>query len=192
MPIQRTNLTGAALGVLFVALAGAQSTAVSTATSSGSATVQLEPVEVTGSRIRSVLGEATVQPVFTYTREELDILGVQQMTDLNNYIPQLPTVAWESTPETGYVNLANNGGRTNFNGGLRNLGNTATLMLINGRRAPKLGTATGSDSYDLSGIPMSAIERIDVLTDGASAIYGADAAAGVINVILKKTTAARS
>ncbi|MSU23081.1 MAG: TonB-dependent receptor [Opitutus sp.] len=150
------------------------------------APVTLEPVEVTGSRIRSVLGEATVQPVFTYTREELDILGVQQMTDLNNFIPQLPTVAWESTPETGYVNLANNGGRTNFNGGLRNLGNTATLLLIDGRRAPKLGTATGSDSYDLSGIPMAAIERIDVLTDGASAIYGADAAAGVINVILKK------
>ncbi|MFO1451275.1 MAG: TonB-dependent receptor [Opitutaceae bacterium] len=149
-------------------------------------TVKLQSYEVTGSRIRGVLGEATVQPVITYTAAELEDLGVQVMTDLNTYIPQLPTIAWESTPETGITNLANNGGRVNFNGGLRNLGNTATLLLINGRRAPKLGTAMGLDSYDLSGVPVSAIERIEVLTDGASAVYGSDALAGVINVILKK------
>lgn len=143
-------------------------------------------VEVTGSRIRSVLGEATVQPVYTYTSKDLERLGVQQMTDLNNYIPQLPTLAWESTPQTGFVNLANVGGRTNFNGGLRGLGDTATLLLVNGRRVPKLGAADSADAYDISGIPMTAVDRIEVLTDGASAIYGADAAAGVINIILKK------
>ncbi len=143
-------------------------------------------VVVTGSRIRSVVGEATVQPVYIYTSEDLERLGVQQMTDLNNYVPQLPTLAWESTPETGFTNLANQGGRVNFNGGLRNLGDTATLLLINGRRAPRLGAADGADSYDLSGIPISAVERVEILTDGASAVYGADAAAGVINVILKK------
>lgn len=152
----------------------------------GDGTIALNEVEVTGSRIRGVLGEATVQPVISFTAAELEEMGVQVMTDLNSYIPQLPTIAWESTPETGITNLANNGGRINFNGGLRNLGNTATLLLVNGRRVPKLGTATGADAYDLSGIPISSIERIEVLTDGASAIYGADALAGVINIILKR------
>ncbi len=149
-------------------------------------TLKLEDYTVTGSRIRGVLGEATMQPVISYTARDLETMGVQVMTDLNNYIPQLPTIAWESTPETGVTNLAQNGGRVNFNGGLRNLGNTATLLLVNGRRVPKLGSAMGLDSYDLSGIPMSAIERIEVLTDGASAVYGADALAGVINIILKR------
>lgn len=152
----------------------------------GDGTISLTEVEVTGSRIRGVFGEATVQPVISFTAAELEQMGLQVMTDLNSYIPQLPTIAWESTPETGNTNLANNGGRINFNGGLRNLGNTATLLLVNGRRVPKLGTATGADAYDLSGIPMSSIERIEVLTDGASAVYGADALAGVINIILKR------
>ena len=186
MHTHRTALAAALLGALLVVPATAQTTAVPSTTSSGGATIQLEPVEVTGSRIRSVLGEATAQPLTVYTRAEIDQLGITTMTDLNNYIPQLPTIAWESTPETGFVNLANDGGRSNFNGGLRNLGNTATLLLINGRRVPKLGQAMGLDSYDFGGVPMSAIDRIEVLSDGASAIYGADAMAGVINIILKK------
>jgi iron complex outermembrane recepter protein len=149
-------------------------------------TVVMEEYEVTGSRIRGVLGEATVQPVITFTAAELQEMGVQVMTDLNNYVPQLPHTTWESTPETGITNLSQHGGRVNFNGGLRNLGNTATLLLVNGRRVPKLGAAMGLDSYDLSGIPISAIDRIEILTDGASAVYGADALAGVMNIILKR------
>ena len=180
------------LGVLFsllaasLPLATAQIAPTAAPAGSAGAPVTLEPVEVTGSRIRSVLGEATAQPVITYTREDFERLGIATLQDFNTYIPQLPTIAWESTPETGYVNLANDGGRTNFNGGLRALGNTATLILVNGRRVPKLGQAMGSDSYDFGGVPISSIERVEVLTDGASAVYGADAMAGVINIILKK------
>jgi outer membrane receptor protein involved in Fe transport len=179
------SLLPSLLALLLAPSAGSAQVSSSTPASPGDPQV-LEPVEVTGSRIRSVLGEATANPVITYTREDFDRLGIATLQDFNTYIPQLPTIAWESTPETGYVNLANDGGRTNFNGGLRTLGNTATLILVNGRRVPKLGTATGSDSYDFGGVPISSIERVEVLTDGASAVYGADAMAGVINIILKK------
>ncbi len=63
----------------------------------------------------------------------------------------------------------------------------ATLLLINGRRAPRNGQQQGQDGYDLGGIPLSAVERVEVLLDGASAVYGADAVGGVINVILKRS-----
>ncbi len=67
---------------------------------------------------------------------------------------------------------------------LRGLGTGATLVLVNGRRQPYSGTE--ADFVDLSGIPWSAVDRIEVLPDGASALYGSDAIAGVVNVIMRK------
>src|SRR3546814_16628280 len=68
---------------------------------------------------------------------------------------------------------------------LRGLGGQRTLVLIDGHRAPKAPFAAGSGT-DLNAIPLAAVERIEVLTDGASAVYGADAVGGVINLILRK------
>jgi len=153
----------------------------------------LETYEVTGSRIRGVLGEAAAQPVFTYTRKELDRFGATTFADLQRYIPQLPETNWNRQLETSLAGspeaaLSTDAiGYTDLGTGLRNLGNTSTLVLVDGRRLPKLGQMFATTSaYDLSGIPLAAVERIEVLTDGASAVYGADALAGVLNIILKK------
>src|SRR6266850_1986854 len=70
---------------------------------------------------------------------------------------------------------------------LRGLGANRTLTLLNGRRAGPAGTRGGVSSFDLNVIPLSAIERIEVLKDGASSIYGSDAVAGVVNIITKKS-----
>src|SRR5262249_42318610 len=67
---------------------------------------------------------------------------------------------------------------------LRGLGESATLVLVNGRRVAPAGGYTGS-FVDVSNLPLSAVERVEVLTDGASALYGADAIAGVVNFILR-------
>jgi iron complex outermembrane receptor protein len=70
---------------------------------------------------------------------------------------------------------------------LRGGSQTETLLLVDGKRVPLTGLRnSGGNGYDLGGIPLSAVERVEVLLDGASAIYGADAINGVINVILKK------
>lgn len=153
--------------------------------------VVLEDYAVTGSRIRGVFGEATVQPVYTYTRQDLDRFGAQSFADLQRYIPQLPLTDWNTQIETSFAGspgaASGSLGFNDFGTGLRNLGGTATLVLVDGRRVPKLRQySEGTASYDLSGIPLSAVERIEVLTDGASAVYGADALAGVVNIILKK------
>ena len=149
----------------------------------------LEKVEVTGSRIRSLNGEATALPVLTLTQVELEQRGVNRLADIRWAIPQL-------APSRGYNdNLTNSGTSraqtvgTSIN--LRGLGNTTTLILIDGHRIPHTGQeapggAGGREDYNMDGIPVSAIDRIEVLTQGASAIYGADAITGVVNIILKK------
>ena len=152
-------------------------------------TVSLEKVEVTGSRIRSLNGEATALPVFTLTQIELEQRGVNRLADIRWAIPQLAA-------SRGYNdNLVNSGTSraqtvgTSIN--LRGLGNTTTLILIDGHRIPHTGQeapggAGGREDYNMDGIPVSAIDRIEVLTQGASAVYGADAITGVVNIILKK------
>ena len=150
---------------------------------------ELEKVEVTGSRIRSLNGEATALPVFTLTQVELEQRGVNRLADIRWAIPQLAA-------SRGYNDNLTNGGTsraqtvgTSIN--LRGLGNTTTLILIDGHRIPHTGQeapggAGGREDYNMDGIPVSAIDRIEVLTQGASAIYGADAITGVVNIILKK------
>ena len=151
--------------------------------------MQLEQVEVTGSRIRSLNGEATALPVFTLTQVELEQRGVNRLADIRWAIPQLAA-------SRGYNDNLINGGTsraqtvgTSIN--LRGLGNTTTLILIDGHRIPHTGQeapggAGGREDYNMDGIPVSAIDRIEVLTQGASAVYGADAITGVVNIILKK------
>jgi outer membrane receptor protein involved in Fe transport len=132
------------------------------------------PVEIVGTRIKRVEAE-TSQPIFTLTREEIQAQG---LTSIGDVIQNLTTNG--STLNTTF----NNGGNGETRVSLRNLGSNRTLVLVNGRRWVG-GTGLGG-AVDLNTIPTAAVDRIEVLKDGASAIYGSDAIAGVVNVILRK------
>ncbi|WP_283248524.1 TonB-dependent receptor domain-containing protein [Luteibacter aegosomatis] len=130
-------------------------------------------VTVTGSRIRGIDVE-TAQPVFTMNREAIKATG---LTDLGDIIARMPSASTpEITPQDSLSSSNDAGGRY---ASLRNLGAVRTLVLVNGRRwTSSLGGLT-----DLSTIPVSIVERIEVLKDGASSIYGSDAIGGVVNII---------
>ena len=164
--------------------------------------VKMESVEVTGTRLRGLLAGATSQPIVTITAEEIDRTGAQSIGDLLRYIPQVSsfTTGQANTQDlrNALVNVST--GATTYTAGAAQISGTAgvvtatvrgapagaTLLLIDGKRAPKNNQAKSGDGFDLNGIPLAAVERIEVLLDGASSIYGADAMGGVINVITKK------
>jgi outer membrane receptor protein involved in Fe transport len=136
---------------------------------------ELEQVVVTGSRIRRV-DEATASPVFTLDREAIAEQGVSTIGDL---LQQIPAVSGAATnPQV------NNGGGTGASTiELRGLGTQRTLVLLNGRRLGNLGYA--NQGADVNVIPANLIERVDVLKEGAGAIYGSDAVGGVVNFITR-------
>nr|WP_298131670.1 TonB-dependent receptor [uncultured Pseudoxanthomonas sp.] len=137
------------------------------------ATTTLDKVEVTGSRIKRTDME-TSQPVFSLSREDIQAQG---LTSIGDVIQNL------TSNGTALNTQYNNGGNGETRVSLRNLGPNRTLVLVNGRRWVA-GTGLGG-ATDLNTIPTAAVERIEVLKDGASAIYGSDAIAGVVNVILR-------
>lgn len=137
-----------------------------------SGTTNLDRISVTGSRIKSTDVE-TSQPVLSLTRADIEKQGVTSVADI------LQRVAANGA---ALNRTFNNGGDGSSGISLRNLGSSRTLVLVNGRR-----WTTGLDgSVDLNTIPVAMVERIDVLKDGASTIYGSDAIAGVVNIITKR------
>jgi iron complex outermembrane receptor protein len=139
----------------------------------------LEEIVVTGTNIP---GGESASPVLVFTEEDIAKTGAATaqeflatlpqnfgggQTDLNHFVPGY------NSEDFSYGSAVN----------LRGLGSDSTLVLINGHRSALAGTA---EYTDISAIPMSAVERIEVLTDGASAIYGSDAIGGVVNFILRK------
>jgi len=141
--------------------------------------VKLDKVEVTGSNIPRIEGESGL-PVQVITRQEMINGGVQTMQELLERI--------SANQSFGAFNEAKGVGSTLVGftaASLRGLGSQRTLVLMNGRRLAPYALS-GGQSVDLSGIPASAIERVEVLKDGASAVYGTDAIGGVINFILRK------
>jgi len=134
----------------------------------------LGEIVVTGSRIRSANLEATT-PVTQVTAQDVVTQGVTRIEDLVNQLPQ--AFAAQN------VTVANGAsGTATLN--LRGLGSPRTLVLVDGRRLP-YGGVTNS-AADINQIPTQMIERVDILTGGASAVYGSDAVAGVVNFIMKK------
>jgi iron complex outermembrane receptor protein len=140
----------------------------------------IQRVEITGSSIKRIAAEGAL-PVTVLTAESIRASGVTSMADL---VGRMSTVQG-STGESASVGSSTFG----FAGiSIHNVGETRTLVLLNGKRLAQFGgqTLTGSGAaFDLNSIPLSAIERVEVLTDGASALYGADAIAGVVNFITK-------
>ena len=159
--------------------------ALTYALGAGSATLVAMPamaqdvrVEVTGSAIRRVDAEASL-PVTIVTREEIARTGVTTAEQLLLQIPQIETLG--GTAISAGAGLSTYG---TASVSLRGLGSTRTLVLLNGRR---LASFAGDDgSVNVNSIPIAAIERVEVLRDGASAIYGSDAVAGVINFITRQ------
>jgi outer membrane receptor protein involved in Fe transport len=137
--------------------------------------VRMEEVVVTGSRIRRK-DLNTPAPVTLLSKETMTQSGKVGIGDF-----------LQSLPEQGNaINTGvNNGGDGSTRVSLRSLGSSRTLVLVNGRRLVAGGTGADA-SADLNGIPAAAIERIEVLKDGASALYGSDAIGGVVNIITKR------
>ena len=136
----------------------------------------LERVEVTGSSIKRIANEGAL-PVQTLSRADIERSGARNVEDL---IQALPAMQGFQTSSAS-VNGDGPGGVQNAS--LHNIGASYTLVLLNGRR---LAAYNAGSAVNLSSIPLGAIERVEVLTDGASALYGSDAVAGVVNFILKK------
>ncbi len=139
-------------------------------------TKTLQTVVVTGSRIRSADIE-TAQPIIVMDHTQIEHQGFNSVADILQNLPIAGT-----PPISRASVLASGESVGGYYIDLRNLGANRTLVLLNGKR---LGTTTDG-LQDLSQIPVSAIDRIEVLKDGASAIYGSDAIAGVINIITRK------
>ena len=142
-----------------------------------------DKVEVTGSSIKRIDAE-TALPVQVLTREDITRLAPQSTEDLLKTISATNTAGALQT-STG-ISATTSGASTVS---LRGLGSKRTLVLVNGRRIAPFGSVAGGGgaaSVDVNSIPIAAIERVEVLKDGASAIYGSDAVAGVINFILRK------
>ena len=136
----------------------------------------LDEIVVTGSRIRAANLESTT-PVTQVTAADVVTQGVSRIEDLVNQLPQ--AFAAQN------VTIANGAtGTATLN--LRGLGSPRTLVLIDGRRMPYGGASSASAAPDINQIPTQMIERVDILTGGASAVYGSDAVAGVVNFIMKK------
>ena len=174
--------------------------------------VKLETVRVLGTRIRQT-DAAGPSPVSTFDKEYIKATGAMTLADFLNRIPQTysgiasgrASTPNELNPEFGQRTETSSPafnfvlgvadappGQTGVSGvSLRGLGSGSTLVLVDGRRVTQSGAGNRSSDtrqgfVDLNTIPLSMIERVEVITDGASAIYGADAVAGVINIILKK------
>jgi outer membrane receptor protein involved in Fe transport len=148
-------------------------------TEAASTATTLDTVRVTGSHIKRAQIEG-VGPVTVIDAETIQRSGA---TSVDVLLQRLPASAGFAGNQTNAYWAGNGYGTTQVN--LRGLGINRTLVLLNGRRIVNGGTGANS-SVDLNVIPVALIERIEVLKDGASAIYGADAVAGVVNIITKK------
>ena len=161
------------LALAAVATASGSAAFAQTAPSAPSPT--LEDVVITGSRLTQSPNDISISPVTTITSLDIQQTGLVRAEDLLNNLPQV------IAENSGGQSISSNGTATVS---LRGLGSQRTLVLINGRRmSPGAGLGTSS-SPDINQIPADLIQSADVLTGGASAVYGADAVAGVVNFVL--------
>jgi outer membrane receptor protein involved in Fe transport len=148
------------------------------AQTSGDTPTELKPVVVTGSLIPTAETEGPA-PVTTVLPVQVERSGATTVTELMRKVNQNITEQSENISNQGST-----GGTSAIS--LRALGSDKTLVLVNGRRMAPYAAAGNTSFVDLNSIPLAMVERIEVLTDGASAIYGSEAIGGVVNIILKK------
>jgi iron complex outermembrane receptor protein len=141
-------------------------------------------VVVTGSSIKRIEGE-TALPVQVLKRADIERIGATSTEELVKQLSSLSSAGSSTT----VANASGYGGGNIATVSLRGLGGGRTLVLVNGRRVSVYGggsAGSAGSSVDVNSIPLSAIERVEVLKDGASAVYGSDAIAGVVNFILRR------
>ena len=159
-------------------LALAVSTTLGLAAAGLSSTVaaqELEEVMVTGSRIATADGFGQVAPVSVVSAEDIKLTGMTRLEDVLNSLPSV---------EAAQNSFISNGATGTASLDLRGLGANRTLVLFNGKRLQPGGVNT--QTVDINQIPAAIVERVEVLTGGASATYGADAVAGVVNFITRR------
>jgi iron complex outermembrane receptor protein len=140
-----------------------------------------QKIEITGSSIKRIEGESAL-PVQVIRRDDIEKSGVTTAAELLKNISASTANLGDGASITD-----NTGGQRGFNGAnLRGLGVSSTLILLNGRRLANFASPGDSAGVDLNSIPAGAIQRVEVLKDGASAIYGTDAIGGVINFITRQ------
>ena len=166
---QRTKICSGALLALGTWLAGA----------AHAQDGDVQRVEITGSAIKRINVEGAL-PIQTLTQDDIKKSGVTSVADL---IQGLPAMQGFQTASQS----VNGGGAGVTNADIHGIGDQYTLVLVNGHRFASYGTGS---QVNLDQIPLSIIDHVDVLTDGASALYGADAIAGVVNIVTKKDTTA--
>lgn len=135
----------------------------------------MQRVEVTGSAIKRINVEGAL-PIQTLSQEVIAKTGATSVAELIQTLP-----AMQGFTIAAIAAGSNSGGRVSAS--IHDIGESYTLVLLNGRRLAPQGSGS---SVNLQAIPLSAVERVEILTDGASALYGSDAIAGVINFVLKR------
>ncbi len=176
MSIKKKQLS---LAVVRTLVAGATVGIAASATAQTPQTPQkVDKIEVTGSNIKRIEGESAL-PITIYKREDIERTGATNAADL------LDKLQLNSGATVNISNGVGDGLTPGFAGAsLRGLGPNNTLVLLNGRRLANY--AFQGAAVDVNSIPLAAIERVEILKDGASAVYGTDAIGGVINFILRK------
>jgi outer membrane receptor protein involved in Fe transport len=166
--------------VALIAAAGVSTTLVALPAAAQEAAV--EEVIVTGSRIGRSADFQSPSPITTLDREQIDNSGYLNLQQLLEKVPAAGNGTF-STRGNNQDSTANGASAIS----LRGLGADATLVLVNGRRVAisAFAESVTTNFVDINTIPVSAIERVEVLKDGASAVYGSDAVAGVVNVVLR-------
>ncbi|HEY1137761.1 MAG TPA: TonB-dependent receptor [Xanthomonadaceae bacterium] len=181
--LRRNRLTAAVHLTLLLAL---PTVAAAQETEQGQ---ELDTISVTGSRIKQT-NAVTAQPVMVLDRAKLEQSGAKSVAEILQQLPasgKALNAKFNSSGNFGYPPDGGGIGAGSAQVDLRNLGSQRVLVLVDGVRWVNESSASGvSGSADLNTIPLAIVERIEVLEDGASAIYGSDAIAGVVNIITRK------
>lgn len=175
-----SSLTGGVLLALFASAAVAQTAQPAPSDPQEEEEAVVEEIIVTGSRIprNEFTSSAPVQVLTTERAEQRGLGDTAQLLQGSTLAAGAPQI--NGTISSAFVT---DGGPGSSTISLRGLGANRTLVLLNGRRAGPAGTRGGVSAFDLNVIPQSVLNRVDVLKDGASSIYGSDAVAGVVNLI---------
>jgi iron complex outermembrane receptor protein len=168
--------------VALMALAAGPGAHAQTAPAEDPAAAKPQRIEITGSAIKRIDGE-TALPVQVITREDIDKAGLTTASEIVSRI----SAGANNLTDGGSIAYGGFRDQMGFNAAnLRGLGVSSTLVLLNGRRMANFASPGDASGVDLNNIPAAAIQRVEVLLDGASSLYGSDAIGGVINFITRK------
>ncbi|GAB4187822.1 MAG: TonB-dependent receptor [Wenzhouxiangellaceae bacterium] len=189
MSIRQDGRNAVLCAGVVMGLASLLTTSAVIAQEDGAAAAELDRVQVTGSRIRRATLEGD-SPVLTLSREDLERTGQNSIADILQQLTTGGSALNTRLNSSGNFGFPPNGGGVGAGSAqvdLRHLGSQRVLVLVDGLRWVNETSASGiSSAVDLNTIPLAIVDRIEILEDGASSIYGSDAIGGVVNVITRK------